>query len=107
VTALCAVDSVVAGSAVLVRLGPGVSVIVLTVPDGSIVAWRNACPHMGIELDWDARRLLTRDGRYLQCTGHGALFRLDNGVCLRGPCVGEALQRVAIRVEDGMVVVDE
>jgi nitrite reductase/ring-hydroxylating ferredoxin subunit len=58
--------------------------IVLRLDDGRLVAWRNACPHMGIELDWEPRRLLTRNGRYLVCTGHGALFEPETGLAVRG-----------------------
>jgi nitrite reductase/ring-hydroxylating ferredoxin subunit len=66
-------------------------VLVVRLDDGRVARWRNACPHMGIELDWDAARVLSRSGRYLVCTGHGALFDPATGVCVRGPCVGEHL----------------
>ena len=59
---------------------------------------------MGIELDWQANRLLTR---YLQCTGHGARFDPASGHCLRGPCAGEALTALPVLVQDGMVVLDD
>jgi nitrite reductase/ring-hydroxylating ferredoxin subunit len=104
VTTLCPVASVTTELPVLARLTPTATIILLRQPNGTIVAWRNACPHMGIELDWDPRRLLTRDGRYLQCTGHGALFRRDNGLCVRGPCAGESLQPAAIQTENETVV---
>ena len=106
-TALCPAGSIVAGSPVLVRRNATASIILLRLRDGMLTAWRNACPHMGIELDWEPRRLLTRDGRYLQCTGHGALFRLDDGLCVRGPCAGESLQSVPVRVENDMVTLDD
>ena len=61
---------------------------------------------MGIELDWEARRLLTRDGRYLQCTGHGALFEPATGLCVRGPCKGEALTALPVHVRDDMVMIE-
>jgi nitrite reductase/ring-hydroxylating ferredoxin subunit len=51
--------------------------------------------------------LLSRSGRYLVCTGHGALFKPDSGLCVKGPCVGEALASLAIRVQDRMVVLDD
>ena len=91
----------------LVRHSPTASVILLRLRDGTLTAWLNMCPHMGIELDWEPHRLLTPSGRYLQCTGHGALFRPDNGLCVRGPCNGESLQPVPIRIENGMIVLDE
>jgi nitrite reductase/ring-hydroxylating ferredoxin subunit len=105
-TALCPASDVRTNHPILVRLSPAASVIVLRLTDGNLVAYRNVCPHMGIELDWDPERLLTRNGRYLQCTGHGALFDPSNGNCVRGPCAGETLERLAIRVESGMVTPD-
>jgi nitrite reductase/ring-hydroxylating ferredoxin subunit len=104
---LCTVAAVEAGSPVLARLTPTTSVILLRLADGAVVAYRNACPHMGIELDWDPRRLLTPSGRYLRCTGHGAVFRTADGVCVTGPCAGEALTALPVRIEHDMVVLDD
>jgi nitrite reductase/ring-hydroxylating ferredoxin subunit len=105
-TRLCAVSELAEGQPVLARLTPASSVILLRLAGGALVAYRNACPHMGIELDWDARRLLSRTGRFLQCTGHGALFRLEDGLCVAGPCTGEALTPLPIRIEHDAVLLD-
>ncbi|WP_428486485.1 Rieske (2Fe-2S) protein [Rhodopila sp.] len=105
--ALCAAAEVTPGRPVLARLTPTFSVILLRLTDGALVAWRNACPHMGIELDWEPNRLLTRGGRYLKWTGHGALFNPDTGLCVRGPCAGEALTALPVRVQDDKVVIDQ
>ncbi len=104
---VCEAAEVAQDRALLVRLGPTRSVILLRLPGGDVVAWRNACPHMGIELDWEPSRLLTRDGRYLRCTGHGALFRKDTGLCVRGPCAGESLQSVPVQLDGDRVALDE
>jgi nitrite reductase/ring-hydroxylating ferredoxin subunit len=34
------------------------------------------------------------DGHHLQCATHGALFDPLSGVCISGPCAGDALQRL-------------
>ena len=70
-------------------------VIEVQLPDGSTRAFRDACPHTGRRLSDDPERVLTREGDRLICFGHGALFRLEDGVCVAGPCVGERLERVA------------
>jgi nitrite reductase/ring-hydroxylating ferredoxin subunit len=75
--------------------------------DSALIAYRNACPHMGIELDWDAARLMSRSGRYLQCTGHGALFDPATGRCVRGPCDGDFLAALPVRIDNDMVVLDD
>jgi nitrite reductase/ring-hydroxylating ferredoxin subunit len=103
---LCPASSVATGRPVLARLSPTASVILLRLADNGLIAWRNACPHMGIELDWDPRRLLTRNGRYLQCTGHGALFEPATGMCVRGPCAGESLTALPVRIQDDMILLE-
>lgn len=102
----CAADSVRQDRPVIIRLDQTRSVILLRRADGSLAAYSNACPHMGVELDWEPRRLLSRNGRYLRCTGHGALFRPEDGVCVSGPCSGEALTAIALEVDLGMVVMN-
>ncbi len=83
------------------------TIIALRLPEGGLVGYRNACPHMGIELDWEETRLLSRDGKWLRCTGHGALFRPADGVCVAGPCAGEGLRTVALREDKGRILADE
>ena len=65
--------------------------------------WRvymNSCPHLGIRLEWQPHQFLDIDGHYIQCSSHGALFRPDNGVCIRGPCVHQSLSTVEHKIED-------
>lgn len=102
---LCASAELAVMQPLLVRDAAG-GLILLRLPEGRAVAYRNACPHMGIELDWEPRRLLSHDGRWLRCTGHGALFRPEDGMCLAGPCRGESLRAVPVREQDGQVVAD-
>lgn len=71
---------------------------------GEAYGYVNCCPHLGPTLDWKPDTFLTRDKGHIQCTMHGALFRLDDGMCVYGPCAGRGLGPVAVRVEGGMVV---
>jgi nitrite reductase/ring-hydroxylating ferredoxin subunit len=70
---------------------------------GRIVAYVNRCPHRGTPLDWAPDRFLAPDGQHFQCATHGARFRIADGYCVAGPCRGERLSPVAVRVEDGAV----
>jgi len=72
---------------------------------GSLYAYRNRCPHIGISLDWVDNQFFTIDGRYLMCANHGAVFEPATGECIWGPCVGAALQSVPIEIEDGKIFV--
>jgi len=70
----------------------------------NIRAWLNICPHAGRRLDWAAGKFLISKAGHLVCAAHGASFSLDDGVCVAGPCRGEALREVAVNVSDGDVV---
>ena len=64
----------------------------------------NSCPHTGAPLDWVQDEFLSPDQSHIQCAMHAALFRLDDGVCVAGPCAGQALTRLPVAVEDGVVM---
>ena len=70
-------------------------------------AYVNQCPHTGVNLNWQPEQFFSPDGRFLQCSLHGALFEPSTGQCLRGPCVGQKLKAVEIIIEDGQVYLAE
>lgn len=74
---------------------------------GQVRGFVNRCPHAGNPLNWQPDRFLNGDGDRILCNSHGALFRIDDGMCVGGPCPGEALEPVPLRVEDDRVVADE
>lgn len=63
----------------------------------AVRAYANSCPHRGTPLDWQPDRFLDASGRFILCATHGALFRIEDGFCLSGPCAGAHLTVVAIR----------
>lgn len=69
--------------------------------DGQYFAYRNNCPHLGVELNWLEHQFLDSDDALIQCATHGALFVIENGECVAGPCLGDALEPVAICERDG------
>jgi nitrite reductase/ring-hydroxylating ferredoxin subunit len=71
---------------------------------GEVFAYRNRCPHTGAPLDWTPDQFLDPAGELIQCALHGALFLIDTGECVRGPCVGAHLERVAVAVEDDWIL---
>ena len=73
--------------------------IIVHCHDGSISAWLNVCPHQGRRLDYAPGKFLIDKGR-LVCAAHGATFRLNDGVCVAGPCRGSSLRAVMVRVGD-------
>ena len=71
----------------------------------ALFGYVDVCPHAGWPLAVRDERRLTRDGQYLLCTGHGALFRIEDGGCVAGPCERRALEPWPVTVRDGAVVV--
>lgn len=61
-------------------------------------AYRNACPHVdGASLPWRKDAYLSADRRHIVCYAHGAMFDIASGICVLGPCEGQALTRVLIQ----------
>lgn len=67
--------------------------------DNNLYAYWNSCPHMGIPLNWMPEKFLDPDGVFLQCSSHGALFKIDDGECVGGPCVGDHLSPVTLKCD--------
>lgn len=64
---------------------------------GRVYAYRNSCPHREIPLGYDAEQYLDGSGRLLQCGHHGALFLIETGECIQGPCLGDVLEALPCR----------
>lgn len=72
--------------------------------DGQQVrAWLNVCPHAGRALDWAPGQFLKSKEGYLVCAVHGASFETLHGKCVAGPCRGDNLRAVPLRIADGKV----
>lgn len=71
--------------------------------EGTVYAWRNACAHIPVELDWNPGKFFEASGIYLICATHGALYEPHSGLCVDGPCRGRSLQRVAVVERDGNI----
>jgi nitrite reductase/ring-hydroxylating ferredoxin subunit len=103
---LCRLDEIPDGAArgFLLRDAAGREVRIFAVRRGAAVhAYVNRCPHRGTPLDWTPDHLLDAEGRHLVCATHGAIFRVEDGVCLAGPCAGDQLTPVPLEVAGGML----
>jgi nitrite reductase/ring-hydroxylating ferredoxin subunit len=72
--------------------------------EGRVYAYRNECRHIPMTLDWVENRFVSRDGRFIQCATHGALYEMGTGLCVGGPPMGERLRVLPVE-EDGDDVV--
>lgn len=61
------------------------------------------CPHMGLPLAQQLDEYLTGDRSLIQCSWHGALFRIEDGACVGGPCIGAALTPWPLEVREGAI----
>ena len=73
----------------------------------AVFVYVNSCPHIGTPLDWVPDRFLSADGSLIVCATHGAGFRITDGTCVCGPCIGDRLEPVVIEIRDGTIYVPE
>lgn len=71
----------------------------------AVFVYVNACPHTGMPLDFQPGRFLNTDGTLIQCSSHGAEFRIEDGYCVAGPCAGDSLKPVKTVIRDRIVYV--
>ena len=66
--------------------------------EGNFFAYYNKCPHTGASLEWQEDQFLDLDKSLIQCATHDALFMIDSGKCIAGPCAGDTLQSLPLIV---------
>lgn len=102
---LCRLDEVADGGA-KGFIVPGVGEtgdLFLVRRGGRVCAYVNRCPHVGTPLELIDDKFLTRDRALILCSTHGALFRIEDGHCIDGPCAGDRLRALDVEVRDGLV----
>lgn len=67
--------------------------------NGEFFAYYNKCPHTGATLEWQEDQFLDLDKELIQCATHDALFMIDSGECVAGPCVGDHLETLKLSVQ--------
>lgn len=71
---------------------------------GQVRVYRNSCPHLDVRLEYRKDRFLSADGQRIVCYAHGAQFLPDTGECIYGPCLGQRLEALPWRQEEGGLV---
>ena len=105
---LCRLDEIPDGAARGFGPAPGGFTGLFGIRQGDAVhVYVNACPHVGVSLDWAPDQFLTADGAQIVCATHGALFDIATGRCTGGPCVGEHLERVPATIDQGRILVPD
>ncbi|GMU70468.1 MAG: hypothetical protein AMXMBFR37_28000 [Steroidobacteraceae bacterium] len=106
---LCALEEIPVGGARGFTFGSGDWPLrgLLVRTSQGVHAYVNRCPHARHPLNLRPHEFLTPDSGLILCRSHGALFEKATGLCVAGPCAGQALTPVAVRVEAGCVLLDE
>lgn len=106
---LCHRDDIPEGTARGFLPLPGASRNVIVVKrGGQLHAYMDSCPHYrgGTPMAWRRDAYLNGDGTHLACHAHGALFDIETGACVSGPCLGRKLTRVPLtEAQDGFISV--
>ena len=102
---LCRLDEIEDGSSRGFTIGEGRAARELfIVRKGTrVFVYENSCPHTEGPLDWQPDVFLDVEKRFIQCATHGALFRIEDGYCVHGPCIGAHLTPVPAHVADGLI----
>lgn len=70
-------------------------------------AYVNHCPHAGFPLNWTPDGFLAPEAPLILCVMHGALFEIDSGECVAGPCPGQRLRSLPVHVRRGYVMLED
>ena len=63
--------------------------------DGEFYAYLNLCKHLPVTLDLNDDNFFTFDKTHLQCHMHGAMYEIETGLCIGGPCLGSRLDTLS------------
>ena len=69
----------------------------------AVFGYVDRCPHAGLPLAQRLDQYLTPDGGLIACSWHGAMFTVEAGTCVGGPCVGARLTPWPVTTREGRV----
>ncbi|SPL69986.1 Rieske (2Fe-2S) protein [Acinetobacter stercoris] len=72
--------------------------LVVIKKDQHYFCYENVCPHFSVQLDYKSGQFSTYQNSVIMCAHHSALFDIETGLCIDGPCKGKSL--VAIKIEN-------
>lgn len=106
---LCALEDIPdRGSVGFTVCEDGLSVALMAIRRGNdVFVYVNSCPHWSSPLDFAPGRFLNREGTFIQCSTHGAQFRIEDGLCIKGPCLGGSLEAIPCSVRDREVLITD
>ena len=100
---LAAIEDPGAKSFTVERDGAPLRIFVVRRGD-TVFGYVNSCPHVGAPLNMEDDKFLDIFKTAILCANHFALFEIESGHCVRGPCNGRNLEPFPVAVRDGQVV---
>lgn len=73
--------------------------VVLIKYEDEIKAYENNCPHQDVPLDEAYKIDINPFEMTMKCSVHDAFFRIEDGVCVEGPCWRDELKTVDIEID--------
>lgn len=71
--------------------------------DGQVRGYVDRCPHAGFPIAIELDRYLSREGDFILCGWHGAVFEPLTGGCVGGPAAGGRLTPWPVEAIDGVI----
>lgn len=103
---LCRLDELEnPGSRGFIMLRDGEEEEIFVIRDGAeAFAYVNICPHRFLPLNWKPDVFLNFQKTRILCVVHAATFDLRDGSCLGGPCPGQGLETIPLRIDNGVIL---
>lgn len=102
---ICSINDIAEGQSKGFSINDGDKIFIVR-KYGELHAYRNSCPHLGIQLEMVPDQFLDSSHSLINCSMHGALFRIEDGLCISGPCLEQSLTRVPIVIENDNIYSD-
>jgi nitrite reductase/ring-hydroxylating ferredoxin subunit len=80
--------------------GSGQDTLLVVRRGRQLFGYADACPHHGTPMAWRKDQYLDAARTHIVCGAHGARFDITTGLCVLGPCLGDALSPVALSLHD-------
>ncbi|MDX1348358.1 MAG: PfkB family carbohydrate kinase [Thiomicrorhabdus chilensis] len=74
--------------------------VVLIKYENTVKAYLNNCPHQNVPLNEAYKIDVNPFEKTMKCSVHDAFFRIEDGICIEGPCWDEQLEPLETRVDD-------
>ena len=104
---LCNISDIEDGNSAAFKLEvDGKLTMVLAVrKNNRVFVYLNSCPHTGAPLDTVSGKFLNKEKKQILCSTHGALFNIEDGYCIFGPCQSSYLKAMPVLIKNGYVII--